>query len=107
MRHRRDLREAAESPAAGWDGNPNINFGDWNRACTNESCYGVPLFRQDLMPKGDRDPNDQSKTLARSIRMMGQETGQRSTLTVNHGTYYLDTAVEQGARSSSARRRRA
>ena len=25
--------------------------------------------------------------------MMGQETGQRSTLTVNHGTYYLDTAV--------------
>ena len=25
--------------------------------------------------------------------MMGQETGQRSTLTANHGTYYLDTAV--------------
>ena len=27
--------------------------------------------------------------------MMGQETGQRSTLTVNHGTYYLDTAVSK------------
>ena len=25
--------------------------------------------------------------------MMGQETGQRSSLTVNHGTYYVDTTV--------------
>ena len=86
-------RTCAKPPDPPPNGNPNINFGDWNRACTSESCYGVPLYRQDLMPKGDRDPNDPSKTLARSIRMMGQETGQRSTLTVNHGTYYLDTSV--------------
>jgi hypothetical protein len=87
--------KAPNPPPPDGDGNKNLNFGDWNRACTNESCYGVPLFRQDLMPNGDRDPNDKNKTLPRSIRMMGQETGQRSTLTVNHGTYYLDTAVSK------------
>jgi hypothetical protein len=64
----------------------NYNSGDWNRACTNQSCYGVPLYRQDLMPNADGG-------VARSIRMMGQEIGQRSSLTVNHGTYYLDTTV--------------
>jgi hypothetical protein len=40
------------------------------------------------MPKSDGD-------VARSIRMMGQATGQRSSLTVNHGTYYFDTAVSK------------
>jgi len=29
----------------------------------------------------------------KSIRMMGQQIGQRSSLTVNHGTYYVDTTV--------------
>ena len=78
--------KAPNPPPPSGDGNPNTNFGDWNRACTSEQCYGIPLYRQDLMPVTD-------KGLARSIRMMGQETGQRSTLAVNHGTYYLDTAV--------------
>lgn len=59
---------------------------DWARTCTNPGCSGVVLYRQDLMPS--------QGTIAPSIRMMGQDTGQRSTLTVNHGTYYLDTAVE-------------
>lgn len=68
------------------------HIGDWDRECTNEQCYGVPLYRQDLMPVSDKDPKTGQPT-AKSIRMMGQETGQRSTLTVNHGTYYLDTAV--------------
>jgi cell migration-inducing and hyaluronan-binding protein len=76
----------AKAPDPPPDNNPNTNFGDWNRACTNEQCYGVPLYRQDLMPLADKD-------LVKSIRMMGQQTGQRSTLTANHGTYYLDTAV--------------
>ncbi len=82
--------KAPNPPPPQGDGNPNLNFGDWNRACTSESCYGVPLYRQDLMPLTD-------KGLARSIRMMGQETAQRSTLTVNNGTYYLDTAVSKEA----------
>ena len=67
---------------------PNVNSGDWNRSCTSEKCYGVPLWRQDLMPKAD-------KGVAKSIRMMGQETAQRSSLTVNHGTYYFDTSVSK------------
>ena len=69
-------------------GNPNWNNGDWNRSCTNENCYGVPLWRQDLMPIADAGQ-------AKSIRMMGQETSQRSSLTVNHGTYYFDTGVSK------------
>ncbi|MBA3916442.1 MAG: hypothetical protein H0X25_21880 [Acidobacteriales bacterium] len=35
-----------------------------------------------------------------SIRMMGQATGQRSAMTVNHGSYYIDTTLnanDQGA----------
>ena len=66
--------------------NPNWNDGDWNRSCTSEKCFGIPLWRQDLMPIADKGE-------AKSIRMMGQETGQRSSLTVNHGTYYFDTSV--------------
>ena len=67
---------------------PNLNDGDWNRACTSDKCYGIPLWRQDLMPKAD-------KGVPKSIRMMGQETGQRGSLTVNHGTYYFDTTVDR------------
>jgi hypothetical protein len=68
--------------------NPRWNDGDWNRACTNENCYGIPMWRQDAMPLAD-------KGVAKSIRMMGQETGQRSTLTANNGTYYFDTTVDK------------
>ena len=67
---------------------PHWNDGDWNRSCTSEKCYGIPLWRQDLMPIAD-------KGTAKSIRMMGQQTGQRSSLTVNHGTYYFDTSVDK------------
>jgi hypothetical protein len=70
------------------DNKPNWNSGDWNRACTNENCYGVPLFRQDAMPLADKGE-------VKSIRMMGQETSQRSSLTVNNGTYYIDTTVDK------------
>jgi len=73
---------------------PNTNSGDWNRACTNENCYGVPLWRQNQMPIADKDPKT-GKIVPRSIRMMGQETAQRSSLTVNHGTYYFDTLVSK------------
>jgi len=71
---------------------PRWNDGDWNRSCTNEYCYGVPLWRQDQMPLADKDPVT-SQIVDKSIRMMGQQTSQRSSLTVNHGTYYIDTTV--------------
>ncbi|MEO7064410.1 MAG: hypothetical protein ABI082_11650, partial [Dokdonella sp.] len=67
---------------------PRWNDGEWNRSCTSESCYGIPLWRQDLMPIADDGK-------PKSMRMMGQSTGQRGSLTVNHGTYYVDTAVSK------------
>ena len=62
---------------------------EWDKTCTGPSCSGVTLYRQDLMPS--------EGSVAKSIRMMGQDTGQRSTLTVDHGTYYLDTAVDSNS----------
>ncbi len=59
----------------------------WETNCANNGCSGVPLYRQDLLPLSD-------KNVAKGIRMMGQDTGQRSSLTVNNGTYYVDTAVD-------------
>ncbi|MEO6327124.1 MAG: G8 domain-containing protein [Thermoanaerobaculia bacterium] len=62
---------------------PNPHEGDWDRACSSPECYGVPLVRQHLT-KADGGE-------AKSIFMMGQAIGQRNSLTVNHGTYYVDT----------------
>ena len=65
--------------------NPNPHTGDWDFACSNQNCYGVPLYRLDLT-KSD-------KGVPKVIRMTGGATGQRSILTVNHGAYYLDTSI--------------
>ncbi len=60
----------------------------WGQSCTDQTCYGVPLYRQYLTSKDNpRQPP--------VIRMMGQGTGQRSTLTVNHGKYYIDDQVSR------------
>jgi hypothetical protein len=70
----------------------------WGQACTNQQCYGVPLYRQyltdDEFSAWQKDPIDRP-----SIRMMGQSTGQRSTMTVNHGSYYIDTTLDADAQS--------
>jgi len=60
----------------------------WAGDCGNSTCYGVPLYRQYLTPQDD--PAEPPV-----IRMMGQGTGQRSTLTVNHGKYYIDDQVSR------------
>jgi len=57
----------------------------WGQACSSPLCFGVPLYPQVLPPF-----QQYGRT---SIRMMGQSTYQRSSLTVNNGTYYLDTTV--------------
>ena len=68
--------------------------GNWGSACTtsdptqSNTCVGVPLFRQ-LLTDGE------SAGLAQQKRMMGQNTFQRSGLTVNHGSYYIDTTVSK------------
>jgi hypothetical protein len=64
----------------------------WGSACTNQACYGLPLYRQYLTGTEYTNwKNDNSKHP--NIRMMGQSTGQRSNLTMNHGSYYIDTTV--------------
>ncbi|HUO04919.1 MAG TPA: hypothetical protein VMU16_06950 [Candidatus Binataceae bacterium] len=58
--------------------------GDWSRDCGSNFCYGVPLYRQYLT---GTDQNGATQF----IRMMAQDTWQRSNLTVNHSNYYIDT----------------
>src|SRR5262249_47616434 len=72
---------------------------NWGSACTTSdpaqvttSCVGVPLFRQ-LLTSTEDAGLDQQK------RMMGQNTFQRSGLTVNHGKYYIDTTVSKAAQT--------
>ena len=64
---------------------PNPHVGDWDRPCTTPQCYGIPLTRQ-LLTKSDEG-------VAQTISMMGQAVGQRNSLTVNNGVYYVDTTV--------------
>jgi len=56
----------------------------WGEACTDSSCYGVPLSRQMVTTPADNN---------RTIPMMGMGFSQRSMLTANNGTYYMDTTV--------------
>jgi len=58
----------------------------WGAACSNDSCYGVPLTRQFRTKT-----NEPAKE--RTIPMMGTGFPQRSMMTVNHGTYYINTSV--------------
>jgi len=71
--------------------------GDWNAWAADagdSSCYGVPLYRQYLTAQEYKQYTDKDPNFHRPfIRMMGQGTGQRSTLTVNHGKYYIDDQV--------------
>jgi hypothetical protein len=72
--------------------------GNWHSDCGGPFCYGVPLYREYLTTA-------EAAQLPRpkpSIRMAGQGTGQRSTLTVNHGKYYIDTQVSAAAQALRA-----
>ncbi len=57
----------------------------WGTDCGNSSCRGVPLYREYLTS------DEHTKGLRPQIRMMGQAKAQRSTLSLNHGRYYMDT----------------
>ena len=77
--------------------------GNWSQECANPACYGVPLYRQ-LLTDAEQatysstscvtNPN-QAACRFPFVRMGGQSTYQRSSLTVNHGVYFLDTSVSQ------------
>lgn len=74
---------------------------NWGISCSNQQCYGVPLYRQFLT--NDEFTAYQANPKNRpSIRMMGQGNGQRSTMTVNHGNYYIDTTLSATDQSSAS-----
>jgi hypothetical protein len=68
--------------------------GVWSSACSNQFCFGVPLYRQ-------YRTGDESPTAAYQVKMMGQDIYQRSTLSVNGGKYYVDTTVGQATQQAS------
>jgi hypothetical protein len=93
----------------------------WASDCTNERCYGVPLYRQYLTGSGSAipptreyfnwrlsgydcellkpgaSPTPEQRAICRwpFIRMAGADISQRQTMTVNNGRYYLDTTVSK------------
>jgi hypothetical protein len=72
----------------------------WGISCSNQQCYGVPLYRQFLTNTEYTAWQTNPKNRP-SIRMMGQGNGQRSTMTVNHGNYYIDTTLSQTDQQST------
>ncbi len=61
---------------------------NWSVACSDPTCYGIPIYNEFHNP---------GATGFSSVRMAGQSIAQRSTLTVNHGFYYIDTTVPQAS----------
>ena len=64
----------------------------WGADCGSQSCYGVPLYRQ-YLTDAEFEAFRHNPATRPEIRMMGQGTGQRSNMTLNHGSYYIDTTV--------------
>lgn len=98
-------------PAAGGYGrcgdNPDNGQGGprWSGECSNQTCYGVPIYRQ-LLTKSEStrwsssafacdnlDNRQDPKCRWPFIRMAGQNMYQRHTLTLNNARYYIDTSV--------------
>ncbi len=67
----------------------------WDVDCANEMCYGVPLYRQLITPA------EKAAGTVPLVRMSGQSIGQRSTLTANGGTYYIDTTVSEATQKKA------
>jgi hypothetical protein len=57
----------------------------WSASCTNDRCFGVPLYREFV--------NQKELGTKPFIRMASQAVGQRSNLTPNHGSFYIDTTT--------------
>jgi hypothetical protein len=69
---------------------PSEKDAPWTADCTNQNCYGVPLYRENLIP-------GEPVGTGIPIRLMGQANFQRSSLTVNNGRYYIDTSPSKVA----------
>ena len=69
-------------------GDPITGPAYWTHQGATPQTFGVPLYRQYLT--ADElllSPPPKPRSL-----MLGQDSGQRSTLTLNHGHYYIDTS---------------
>ena len=77
-----------DCPAAG----PSVSY-PWDMDCTNNNCFGVPLYREYLLPG--------KETSATPIFLMGQATYQRSSLTTNNNHYFIDTTRSKTAQSQT------
>ena len=75
----------------------------WNTGCSTETCYGVPLYRQGLTEQEKNGPPMPSAIPTPSIRLMGQDQAQRSSLTVNNATYYIDTTLDAAGQTAPPR----
>lgn len=71
-------------------------LGEWAVACTTPDCTGIPLYRE--YQTGTEQMNGAPTQF---IRMAGEAIGQRSSLTINHGSYYIDTTNLTTGPSSS------
>ncbi len=65
----------------------------WYSSCTENGCYGVPMFRESITPMDGGN--------AKPIILAGQDVFQRSSLSVNHATYYIDTTVSKAAQEAA------
>lgn len=87
----------------------NQRVGPWSSDCGGPFCYGVPIYRQFLKGNQAAGTGEWAQWKANGcadnlgspacrwpfLRMAGQATWQRSNLTANHGSYYIDTTVSQ------------
>jgi hypothetical protein len=63
---------------------------NWDSTCTNQKCFGVPLYR--LYQTGSEH---REKKASEFIRMAGFDLCQRQTMSVNHGRYYVDLTASK------------
>jgi hypothetical protein len=71
----------------------NVGKLTWRQECSNTDCYGVPIYRQYVTNQEKNGPPMPVAIPTPSIRLAGQSQFQRSGLTVNNGTYFIDTSV--------------
>lgn len=66
----------------------------WWQNCEDQNCSGVPLYREFI--------NQNEKGTQPFIRMAGESTGQRSALTPNNGSFYVDTTYTVASKGDFA-----
>ena len=80
-------------PGSNLPGAGQVNW-FWDVPCTNQDCYGVPISRQWLTSASEPTTY---------MKMAGQSTRQRSTLTPNNGKFYIDTTKSYATQKAAAK----